>query len=61
MAHTAGIEYDTLVRTVTELGLARKREQQPQHALWVLAQQLSGMQVPAGPAPELELFAGGTR
>ena len=33
--------------------------QQPQYAQWALAQQLSGMQVPA--SPELELFAGGNR
>lgn len=59
MARTAGIEYSTLVRTITELGLTRKRDQVPQYAQWVLAQQLSGMQV--GAAPELELFAGGTR
>lgn len=62
MARTAGIEYATLVRTITELGLARKRDQQPQYEQWVLAQQLSGMQVGAAPAaPELELFAGGRR
>lgn len=59
MARAAGIEYATLVRTITELGLERKRDQQPQHEQWVLAQKLSGMQV--GAAPELELFAGGNR
>jgi D-alanine-D-alanine ligase len=59
MARTAGIEYATLVRTITELGLARKRDQQPQYEQWVLAQQLSGIQV--GAAPELQLFAGGDR
>jgi len=47
------------VRTITELAIARKRDQQPQYAQWVLAQQLSGMQVSA--APELQLFAGGNR
>jgi D-alanine-D-alanine ligase len=57
MARTAGIEYATLVRTITELGLTRRREQQPQYDQWVLAQQLSGMSV--GAAPELELFGGG--
>jgi D-alanine-D-alanine ligase len=73
MARTAGIEYATLVRTITELGVARKRDQQPQHEQWVLAQQLSGMHVgvggasgtatanPTAAAPELELFAGGRR
>ena len=61
MARKAGIEYSTLVRTITELGLTRKRDQQPQYAQWVLAQQLSGIQVPAGAAPELDLFAGGNR
>src|SRR6185503_7052529 len=61
MARTAGIEYSTLVRTITELGLSRKRDQQPQYAQWVMAQQLSGMQVGAGAAPELALFAGGNR
>lgn len=65
MARVAGIDYSTLVRTITELGLARRRDQQPQYEQWVLAQQLSGMPVggvgavPA--APELELFAGGQR
>ena len=59
MARAAGIEYSTLVRTVTELAIARKRDQQPQYAQWVLAQQLSGMQV--GAAPELQLFGGGNR
>jgi D-alanine-D-alanine ligase len=61
MARTAGIEYATLVRTITELGLTRKRDQQPQYAQWLLAQQLSGMQVGTGAAPELALFAAGTR
>ena len=61
MARKAGIEYSTLVRTITELGVARKRERdkQPQYEQWVLAQRLSGMQV--GASPELELFAGGRR
>ena len=60
MALTAGIEYSTLVRTICELGLARKKEPQPalEHRQWILAQQLSGVQVPA---PELELFSGGDR
>jgi D-alanine-D-alanine ligase len=57
MARTAGIAYATLVRTITELGLSRKRDLQPQYEQWVLAQQLSGMQV--GAAPELALFAAG--
>lgn len=61
MARTAGIEYATLVRTITELGVTRKRDQQPQYAQWLLAQQLSGMQVGVGAAPELALFAAGTR
>ena len=55
----SSLEYSTLVRTITELAIARKRDQQPQYAQWVLAQQLSGMQV--GAAPELQLFAGGNR
>jgi hypothetical protein len=59
MARTAGIEYPTLVRTITELGLGRRREQLPQYEQWLLAQRLSGM--PATAAPELELFAGGNR
>lgn len=59
MARTAGIEYPTLVRTICELGIARKREQQLIPDGWALAQQLSGMPVAA--APELELFAGGQR
>jgi D-alanine-D-alanine ligase len=59
MARTAGIEYPTLVRTICELGIARKREQQLVPDGWALAQQLSGM--PPQPAPELELFAGGQR
>ena len=57
MARTAGIEYATLVRTICELGSARRREQQMQPDGWALAQQLSGM--PA--APELQLFASGDR
>lgn len=59
MARAAGIDYATLVRTVCELGIARRREQQMQPDTWALAQQLSGMPVPA--APELQLFAGGER
>lgn len=59
MARAAGIEYATLVRTICELGIARRREQQLQPETWALAQQLSGMPAPA--APELELFAGGNR
>lgn len=59
MARTAGIEYPTLVRTICELGIARKREQQLIPDGWALAQQLSGM--PTAPAPELELYAGGQR
>jgi D-alanine-D-alanine ligase len=65
MARVAGINYSTLVRTITELGLARRRDQQPQYEQWILAQQLSGMPVGAPPtapaAPELQLFAGGQR
>ncbi|HYC52993.1 MAG TPA: hypothetical protein VEB19_17935 [Gemmatimonadaceae bacterium] len=57
MARAAGIEYSTLVRTICELGIARRREQQLQPDGWALAQQLSGM--PAG--PELQLFASGDR
>lgn len=59
MARVAGIEYSTLVRTICELGITRRREQQLVPDGWALAQQLSGMPVPA--APELELFAGGQR
>jgi D-alanine-D-alanine ligase len=59
MARTAGIEYSTLVRSICELAIARKREQQLVPDGWALAQQLSGMPAPA--APELELFAGGQR
>jgi D-alanine-D-alanine ligase len=59
MARVAGIEYATLVRTICELGIARRREQQMVPDGWALAQQLSGMPAPAG--PELELFAGGQR
>jgi D-alanine-D-alanine ligase len=59
MARVAGIDYATLVRTVCELGIARRREQQMQPDGWALAQQLSGMAVPA--SPELQLFAGGER
>lgn len=59
MARAAGIEYPSLVRTICELGIARKREQQLVPDGWALAQQLSGM--PTSAAPELELFAGGQR
>jgi len=60
MARTAGIEYPTLVRTICELALERKKESQPalEHQQWILAQQLSGVQVAA---PELQLFASGDR
>jgi D-alanine-D-alanine ligase len=57
MARTAGIDYATLIRTICELALGRKRQQlKPDH--WAIAQQLSGM---GAAAPELELFAGGQR
>jgi D-alanine-D-alanine ligase len=59
MARVAGIEYSTLVRTICELGIARRREMQQQPDTWALAQQLSGMPAPA--APELELFSGRVR
>ncbi len=59
MARVAGIEYATLVRTICELGITRRREQQLQPDGWALAQQLSGMPAPAG--PELQLFASGER
>jgi len=59
MARVAGIEYSTLVRTICELGITRRREQQLVPDGWALAQQLSGMPTPA--APELELFASGQR
>lgn len=59
MARVAGIEYATLVRTISELGITRRREQQLQPDGWALAQLLSGMPAPAG--PELQLFAGGER
>ncbi|MEX2180165.1 MAG: hypothetical protein WD801_15725 [Gemmatimonadaceae bacterium] len=60
MAHASGVDYSTLVRNICELAIARKKAPQPalEHQQWVLAQQLSGVQVPA---PELELFAGGDR
>jgi hypothetical protein len=60
MARTAGIEYPTLVRSICELALERKKESQPalEHQQWILAQQLSGVQVAA---PELRLFASGDR
>jgi D-alanine-D-alanine ligase len=63
MARIAGIEYPTLVRTICELGIARRREQQLQPETWALAQQLSGMPAPApaSAAPELQLFTGGNR
>lgn len=57
MARVAGIDYATLVRTICELAIARRREQQLQPDTWALAQQLSGMPAPA--SPELQLFAGG--
>jgi D-alanine-D-alanine ligase len=57
MAATAGIDYATLVRTICELGLARKRETLTPEQ-WAVAQRLSGM---GAAAPELELFVGGQR
>ena len=59
MSRIAGVDYATLVRTICELGIARRREQQLQPDGWALAQQLSGMPAPA--APELQLFASGER
>lgn len=59
MARVAGIDYATLVRTICELGVKRRKEQLAQPETWALAQQLSGMPTPAG--PELELFTGGER
>jgi D-alanine-D-alanine ligase len=59
MARVAGIDYATLVRTICELGVKRRKEQLAQPETWALAQQLSGMPTPAG--PELELFSGGER
>jgi D-alanine-D-alanine ligase len=65
MARTAGIDYSTLVRTICELGIARRKEQIAQPDTWALAQQLSGMPAsksqPAAAAPELQLFSGGNR
>ena len=58
-ARVAGIEYPSLVRTICELGITRRRELQLQPDTWALAQQLSGMPAPA--APELELFSGRER
>lgn len=59
MARVAGVDYSALIRTICELGVARRREQLLQPDGWALAQQLSGMPAPA--APELQLFAGGDR
>jgi D-alanine-D-alanine ligase len=64
MARVAGIEYATLVRNICELGIMRRKEQIAQPETWALAQQLSGMPVPAAPqaptaAPELQLFPSG--
>jgi D-alanine-D-alanine ligase len=63
MARAAGIDYSTLVRTICELGITRRREQIAQPDTWALAQQLSGMpaQSPQAAAPELQLFSGGNR
>lgn len=61
MARVAGIDYATLVRTICELGVARRKEQLAQPETWALAQQLSGMPTPAPASPELQLFAGGER
>ena len=55
MARAAGIAYPALVRTICELGIARRREQVAQPDTWALSQQLSGMRAPA---PELQLFSG---
>jgi D-alanine-D-alanine ligase len=63
MARAAGIDYSTLVRTICELGIARRKEQVAQPDTWALAQQLSGMPAPkpSPAAPELQLFSGGNR
>ncbi len=57
MAGVSGIDYAALVRTICELGIARRREVMAQPDGWALAQQLSGM--PSAAAPELQLFAAG--
>jgi D-alanine-D-alanine ligase len=58
MAAVAGIEYPTLIRTICEMGVQRRHEQQLVSDGWELAQALSGMPVAS---PELELFSGGQR
>ena len=65
MARVAGIDYSTLIRTICELGIARRKEQISQPDTWALSQQLSGMPSPqpqpAQVTPELQLFSGGNR
>ena len=64
MARAAGIDYSTLVRTICELGIARRKEQMSQPDTWALSQVLSGMPAPqkaAQASPELQLFSGGNR
>jgi D-alanine-D-alanine ligase len=53
MAGVAGIEYSALIRSICELGLARRGDLIPTHDGWVLAQQLSGVENPGPSEPDL--------
>jgi D-alanine-D-alanine ligase len=57
MAKVVGIDYSALIRNICELGLSRRRETATTED-WVLAQRLSGVEVPQ-PGQELDLFAVG--
>ena len=68
MARAAGIDYSTLIRTICELGIARRKDQVSAPDTWAVAQVLSGMpgplpatRAPAPASPELQLFSGGER
>jgi D-alanine-D-alanine ligase len=58
MARVVGIDYPALIRNICELGLSRRRETATTED-WLLAQRLSGVDVPATAGQELDLFAVG--
>ena len=57
MAKVVGIDYPALIRNICELGLGRLRETATTED-WLLAQRLSGVEVPMT-GQELDLFAVG--
>jgi D-alanine-D-alanine ligase len=58
MAKVVGIDYPALIRNICELGLGRVGEIATTEE-WILAQRLSGVDVPPAAGQELDLFAVG--